>query len=443
MQSLKPRDFYGDKHKAIYEAILYLDESNGVNVISVLERLRALGKDKEIGGFEYLTNCADMCLSPDTPEGQISIVKEKSLRRQLYNVAARVTNVAKDETIPVDEAISQIEGAVFSVRKPSSDSNSPVKWAASVREEAALAGIGIERRRVRTGLPELDKHLRMYPGGITIMAGDVGNGKSTTAGVFVVNSVLHMQTPQRCCVWLGEAEKGEFYERLFAKEKKIPYGQIQDRLLSNAELAELDKLAAQLEASPLTVWDKPMTVSEIWANCRYIANTQGQIDFLLIDYLTLLKDLNGEAEGGDRRDVRIGIVLWNIMQICKELGCHAIILHQFSRKKSERDTGRPRISDLKESSFIEQHAHNVLLLYRPDCDEALIAEEKEKYAGWFEINIAKARKGRRGSTWFKFDGDHQDIKTGVPPWPGDKNFPMPGWMTMQKKAEMRKSGYGR
>jgi len=57
-----------------------------------------------------------------------------------------------------------------------------------------------------------------------------------------------------------------------------------------------------------------------------------------------------------------------IAERCKdlalELNTHVLLLSQLTRAKDRNDR-RPRIDDLRESGSIEEHADNVVLLYRP------------------------------------------------------------------------------
>lgn len=408
MQELAPSDFYSEAHRIIFQAIKELDAQGPLDVVSLIKYLEAHGALEQVGGQSYLITCINSAVFTDAPYPYIKLIRETSQRRRLAVELRRGIDLVYDETLPIDEVQARVEQGVLSTRPPLKESIDPEEWAENVETEAALVAAGLEgRRRIKTGLSDIDERVRLFPRKLSILAGGTSNGKTAVVGAIAINSALRLK--QRTYFWAGEMEFDELLERWAASELNIDYEDIQLRRLTQEQVQQIKEFAKRVKEAPLIVRDRAMSMMDITADCRYIAHTQGPIDLVIIDYLALLKDLNQETESQDRRDVRIGIIVWNAIQLAKELDCHVIMLHQLNREKDKRNTGRPRISDLKDSSTIEQHAHNVFLVYRPDRDESLSDDERAQYEKMLEFIIGKQRAGMVGSVWLYFDGDKQKV----------------------------------
>lgn len=416
VQQLKPADFYSERHSRIFAAIVAVDAAGPLDPIMVADQLSAQGQLDDCGGLSYLMSCIHICPTPNAPEALVNLVKDKAARRRLITSLTRARTIAQDESRPMDEAQAEAEGLVLGAREPTVDDIDPEDWADEVETEAALVEAGQDgRRRVWTGYRYLDLMLRLWPKKQTILAGGTSQGKSATAIAIVLGA---LRKGHRVYLWSGEMDKTEIWSRMAAAELGIPYEAIQDRRMTRDQVQRFKAFMTWIKRQPLTIRDKPMTIADIRADCRYIAATEGPIDLILVDYLLLLADLNAEVEGSDRRDVRIGRTVWNGRQMAFELDAHVIMLHQLNRENSKRTTSRPRLSDLKESSTIEQHADAVGFVYRPERDESLDDDERERYLRRLEIIIAKQRAGKVGSVWFDFNGDLQKMTTLHPhEWP--------------------------
>lgn len=431
MQSLEPIDFYAEKNEKVFRVLREAEKAGAVHFLALCDMLQARGLLEEIGGTDYLQGCMDICLSPDTPEVAIGIVKDKSNRRRMVRALLESRDLVEDQTRPFDEVQAGVEGKVLAVRTAPVDTTGPEEWAEQLEAEAAAVEAGGEgRRRVKTGLT-LDTSVNMFPGQLTTLGGGTSQGKTAVAITITRNAVLRLN--ERTYYWSGEMNRGELWERMAAAELCISYERVQKRELTPTERARIKDLAATIKKAPLTVRDEAKSVAEIRAECRWIAAKQGQLDLIVVDYLSLTKDLNSEAEDRDRRDTRVGKVVWELIQTAKELDCHVLMLHQLNRQKDMRSNGRPRLSDLRESGAIEHHSHNVIFPYRPDRDESLSDEERDQYLGCMEIVVGKARGGKIGSLWFGFNGDYQQVLNKPKPWPAPVG---------SKKAQGRRGASG-
>ncbi len=102
-----------------------------------------------------------------------------------------------------------------------------------------------------------------------------------------------------------------------------------------------------------------------------------------------------------RRD-QVSNIAHDFQAICKELNVHGILLSQVLRG-SEQEKRAPRLSDLKESSGIEEAADNVFLLHKTPETETL-----ESYQ--MQIIKAKGRNSGTGASRAIFNKDTQSIE---------------------------------
>jgi replicative DNA helicase len=127
-----------------------------------------------------------------------------------------------------------------------------------------------------------------------------------------------------------------------------------------------------------------------------------KIKLAIVDYLQIMN----WSEGGRQGDIRIGIVriTGGIKELARELGIPIILVSQVSRDKGRgaSKNPRPRMSDLRESSSIENDADCVAFIYRPEYDNP----NREDMKGTAELIIAKQRDGPTGIIKMWFEGQY-------------------------------------
>jgi replicative DNA helicase len=121
-----------------------------------------------------------------------------------------------------------------------------------------------------------------------------------------------------------------------------------------------------------------------------------------IDYLQLMRSTSKRAQ--DNRQQEISEISSGIKALAKELKIPVIVLAQLNRNPEQREGGKPRLSDLRESGSIEQDADLVGLLVR-DAYYAKDQEDREEKGNKAELVIAKQRNGPTGDVPLVFLGE--------------------------------------
>ena len=118
MEFLNEKDFYNHSNATIYENMLVLFEGNNtIDYISVIEQLKKTKKLKEVGDAYYITGLTEQAPSTQNVEYYAKLVREKSILRNIINVASTISNEAYDNQSDVTEILDKAEQTLFSLSK--------------------------------------------------------------------------------------------------------------------------------------------------------------------------------------------------------------------------------------------------------------------------------------------------------------------------------------
>jgi replicative DNA helicase len=153
--------------------------------------------------------------------------------------------------------------------------------------------------------------------------------------------------------------------------------------------------ASRLSQTRIYVDDSPgLTPLALKAKARRL-HSREPLDLIVIDYLQLM-----EGGGGvESRQQEISIVSRSLKSLARELNVPVVTISQLSRGVENRESHKPRLSDLRESGAIEQDADIVLLLYREEY-----YKRSDENRGKAEIICAKQRNGPTGAVTLQFFG---------------------------------------
>ncbi len=113
---LQAEDFYRDRHRTIYEAIIRLNEdANPVDVLTVSEALAQRGQLDEVGGRDVVASLAAKVPAPGSARHYAQIVKQNSLMRRLDAAAKRIQQSVAERDGEPSELVEQAERLLFQV----------------------------------------------------------------------------------------------------------------------------------------------------------------------------------------------------------------------------------------------------------------------------------------------------------------------------------------
>src|SRR3989338_5163344 len=161
LEIISPDDFYDERNKMIFQGIINLVQSNKpVDIITLTEELKKGDKLEGVGGASYVAYLTDLVPTAANIDYYASIVKEKSLLRQLITKSTEVVTEAYAIDGDILEFIDRAEKNIFEIAQKHN-----TKTYASIKEIVKESFTKIEklyeRKEAVTGVPsgfhDLDK----------------------------------------------------------------------------------------------------------------------------------------------------------------------------------------------------------------------------------------------------------------------------------------------
>ncbi len=390
LEILKGDEFYRDKHRQIYLAIVELFESNEpFDILTVSEQLQKKNKLEAVGGMGYLTQLAASVSNAANVVAYARIVYEKYVLRRLIEIANLISTAAYEAGKPVDEIIDNAEKIIFDVAE-SKFQSSYFHIKDVVKESIELIEKLYERRELVTGVPsgyrDLDKLTAGFqPGDLIIIAGRPSMGKTA----FALNIARNASIDNDIAVafFSLEMSRQQLSLRLMSSEARVDSHRIRSGFLSQDESRKLVEAADIISNARILIDDTPsLSALEIRAKARRM-KAEHNVELLIVDYLQMMKG-NSRLE---HREQVISEISRSLKALAKELNIPVVALSQLNRNVELRTDKRPQLSDLRESGAIEQDADVIAFIYR---DEVYNPDTPD--SGIAEIIVGKQRNGPTG-----------------------------------------------
>jgi len=392
LEEMTKERFYLASHGKIFEVIKYLAEKgNPIDITTVTAELDKRKELGSIGGVEYLTEIINCVPTAANVDYYLKIVEEKYLRRALIETATKIAGDGFGSTDNIGDILDEAEKQMQNVIKNRMGTEFRTIQDVLFKAQADLEELSKQKGEI-TGIPtgfyDLDRITKgLHPNELIIVAARPAMGKTA----FALNLAVNMAVNAKKSVALFNMEMGaeQLINRMFASVGQIDMGKVLTGKLEHQDWKRINEAISRLADTKMFIDDTPgMTVSEIRAKCRRLANSSDGLDVVIIDYLQLI---SGGAKYAGQRQQEVSEISRSLKTMAMELGIPVIALAQLSRSVEGREDKRPLLSDLRESGSIEQDADIVSFLYRDDYynKEAAIDENTSKS----EFIIAKHRSG--------------------------------------------------
>jgi replicative DNA helicase len=418
---LKPDSFYKDSHQEIYRAILDLfAQSEPVDLLTVTEKLREMGKIEIVGGVGYIAQLTNRVNSAANIEAHARIIGEKAIKRELISQASEILRHAYEDTTDVFNLMDFAEQGLFQI----SESNIRKK-VAGMRDLMQIAIKELEAKKDHkdglTGIPSGFSALDRVTSGwqrsdLIILAARPAMGKTAFVISAMRNAAVMFNMP--VAIFSLEMSSVQLVNRLISAEAELESEKIKKGNLAAYEWEQLHAKIRNLEAAPIFIDDTPaLSILELRAKCRRL-KAQHDIQCIIIDYLQLMSGDSGGKSGGNREQ-EVAQISRALKGLAKELNVPVIALSQLSRAVETRGGDkRPQLSDLRESGSIEQDADMVVFLYRPEYYGITQDENGNPTTNMGEVIIAKHRNGSLENVPLKFIGKYTKFSD----WDGAESF---------------------
>ena len=418
---LKPEDFYRIAHQIVYRAMLNLHADNQpIDMITVIEELKNMGKLKDVGDVSYITLLANMVPTAANLKFHARIVEEKALQREVIESGTTLASLGYacregDLQNLVDTAQQRL------LRLTSRNIGTDYVHIQSVVETTAdRLGQMVENNEAVTGLPtgftDLDKLIAgLHPSDFYILAARPSMGKTALALNIAENVALRGakkdEPLKRVLFFSLEMSREQLVQRMICTEANLSKQELRpgkqsgatEEELQSRKLSIMDRIwiaSDKLAGSGLYIDDTPgLTIQEMRAKARRLKAEAG-LDLIVIDYLQLMQAPNVK-NNSENRQHEVSEISRGLKAIARELNVPVLALSQLSRNVETRQVKKPMLSDLRESGSLEQDADIVMFLYREDYYKNTGAAPSHLT----ELIVAKHRNGPTGKIDLFFKND--------------------------------------
>lgn len=395
---LKPDDFYLDKHKNLYKVLCEMNDNEiSVDLVTLLEYINSKKLVEKCGQITYVTEVATNILYTSNTDEYINIIKSKSDRRKLIDIAKELALDAYEKE-DINNVISKTEDGLYKISKDK-DTGDIVTIGTAL--ENAFENIeknyqnGGKILGKSTGFNNIDRTISgLNKGEFIVIAARPSMGKTA----FALNIAQYASKNSSVAIFSLEMGTQALTERLISARCLINYEKIRTGNITVEEFTKIANNTAELSKRKLYIDDEAFTLSDIKAKCTNLKIKHG-LDVIIIDYLQLIEGNNKNVYS---REQEISKISRELKKLAKRLNITVIALSQLSRAPEQRADHRPILADLRESGAIEQDADIIMMLYR---DEYYNPDSEDQ--GIADVIINKNRNGETKTIQLAWVGQYQ------------------------------------
>jgi replicative DNA helicase len=405
---VRPDDFYEERHKRIYEAILNLYEKHSpIDVLTLSDQLKGNGFLDMVGGAQYLTELTNFVPTATHVEQYADIVSQKSLRRRLIKASQDIVGMGYDEQRSLQELVEEAESRLFEVSQRHVKQD--ISSIETILSESfdRLDELHKDKGKIRgvpTGFKDMDNILAgLQKSDLFILAARPSMGK-TAFSLNLAHNVA-VKSKEAFLFFSLEMSKEQLVDRMLSMESGVDAWALRTGNLTDADFEKIGQAMGTLSEAQIYIDDTPgITVSDLRTKARREAHLR-PIGLIVVDYLQLMSGGARFSSEGNRVQ-EISEISRGLKGVARELNVPLIALSQLSRSVESRHPQIPQLADLRESGSIEQDADVVAFIYReeyynPETDRKNITD----------IFIKKHRNGPTGAIELYFDREKQRFRT--------------------------------
>jgi replicative DNA helicase len=393
-QDLRAEEFYLDSHRRIYACISRLmARGSSADITTVPEEFRATHELDAVGGLGYILELTDGIPRRYSITSYVRLVKEKATLREMRDLGETLTEITMEGGRTAEDLIDRTEARLLEIR---SGRDKTLSKAIAEDMTPLISRMWEEKNRTSdllglpSGVAALDLMTRGYqPGEITIIGAKSGVGKTS---LLIQTTIANVGEGVPVLLFSLEMTKQQILRRILSAVTGVPFPKVRDpRWASDTDMQRLAQAAALIEKWPLHIVDAAgITIEKITATARLAIRRHG-VKLVGVDYVQIVN-----APSRDER-LRVAAISRGLTRLAKDEQVPVVALSQLSRPDRTNANRRPTMSDLRESSQLENDAHCIVLAHR-EWDE-----EYGKLKSDGELIVAKQRSGETGAFQINYD----------------------------------------
>ena len=393
--------FFKLSHGMLFNIMQELsDKGDPIDPVSVKSALDSSGQFEQVGGMAFLASLINAVPTSAHIEHYSKVVAEKSRARKVIKDLSQSISSVYDGQKDLNEILSQTEQNLSTISNEQKKGFRPIidviDSTQSILDERSQK-VG-DVTGTSTGFTDFDQITTgLHEDNLIIIAARPAMGKTA----FALNIAQNVAKNSDKAVAIFSLEMGaeSLVERMLSAEGLIPSYHVRTGNLTESEWRRMISAQERLARGKIFIDDTAgIKISEIRSKAKKLAQENGGLGLIVIDYLQLI-----EGRGRENRQQEVSEISRQLKIIAKELKVPVIALSQLSRGVDQRNDKRPILSDLRESGSIEQDADIVAFLYR---EAYYKRDEQEEPDNVTELILEKNRHGSLGTVQLYFHKEY-------------------------------------
>lgn len=398
-ERLRPEDFYTKIYELIFKAMTKLSEKNiTIDLMSVANTLKKAGQLPDVVGGNDLTYAIEMISTPLHVDHHISLIKDASILRKLLTGSHRITQKCLAADAESREVLESAEKMIYEISDMGMGTGLEKADAAVHEAMEIIERVHLKKSHI-TGMPtgfiELDRITSGFqPGNMITLGARPSMGKTSLALDIVRHTLLKEKKP--VAFFSLEMSKTEVINRITSCISGVELKRLQTGQFKQEKWKEIMKAAEAIGDSQFYIdcSASNSTSINIRSSCRRLASqvrrAGSELSLIVVDYIQLIST----SSKTESRQMQVSEISRSIKAMAMDLKVPVLVLSQLNRQTEEQGrSGRPRLSDIRESGSIEQDSDIVMFIYREALYKKGSSPEDQAKT---KLIIAKHRNGACG-----------------------------------------------
>lgn len=375
------------------------DRNEDTDFITLTQTLRDKGLLDECGGASYVTDLFTLLPTAANAAYYVEILHEKFWLRRIIDVGTTYVGRGYEEQEEVEGLLDRMEEDVLAIRGKRPTSRQTMRDVVGQvlgDLDQMLANPG-KLGGLPTGFHDFDRKIDGMKGQeMIVLAARPSVGKSAFGMQIVEHLAINLGIP--CAVFSLEMSTKQLVQRMVLSRARVNPYRVREGQMIERDFPAIQAASYAVAAAPIFVQEESgQTIQEMRAVARRL-KAEHKIGFAMIDYLQIARSSTKRAQ--DNRTQEVAEISAGVKAMAKELDIPVMVLAQIDRSVDKQNR-RPKLSDLRESSAIEQDADKVVFLQRDEV-QAETAEERYALKGKANAIVAKHRGGEIGDVPLRF-----------------------------------------
>ena len=382
--------FYDERHQVVYEAMLQLyAKANPIDLLTVSQELRQMGKLEVVGGSFYLTELANRVASAANVEYHARIVLQKYIARELISIGQQAIEGGYDEQSDIFEELLNIEARIASLTARNGS--------AIINATKAIIDTLSDKTKVEY-LPQPIHKLEEHVPGFFAMDFMLINARPGVGKTSFALQVQYALAKQGYCTAFISIEMPveHLVNYMATQNANIPSLSLRTKEYTTDEELRIDAFIESLRVKELPFLlfvPENNRIESLLSTMRKMV-AMGVKTFF-IDYLQQLRTM----KDGKPNEVMENVCMY-LKEFCKREKVTVVALSQLNADKTNTAGGDGAIRYADASIWLYKSSED------PDTAECL-PNSDESSEGYVTFEIKKNRNGGTGKVYLQFDGERK------------------------------------